>query len=301
MTVMSVPFALVDVFSEVPLAGNPAGVVWDADALSVAAMRGVARELNQVETVFVLAPRLPGADRRLRAFTAVGAEVFGAGHYALGAWWVLAATGAIPLEEGTTALRQEIGDRVLPLRVDAGESGPAAIRVSQEPADFQGTLHDLGELAAALGLASGDLGTALPTQVVSTGAGHLMVPARDRRAVDAASPDAPRLRRLLEKAGGEGCYVFSLDPAGPGSTAYARFFNPTVGIWEDPATGTAAGPLACLLIAHDVVPAGTTVTIEQGHALGRPSLISVRTDEPAVQIAGTCAISAEGRLRVPAP
>ncbi|NUP00150.1 MAG: PhzF family phenazine biosynthesis protein [Nonomuraea sp.] len=296
---MSVPFALVDVFSGVPLAGNPAAVVWEADALPVETMRGIAREFNQVETVFVLAPTVAGADRRLRAFTAVGAEVFGAGHYALGAWWVLAATGALPLKEGTSTLRQEIGGQVLPLALDAGADGrPTAVRATQEPADFRTVPDDLAELAACLGLTPADLVTAPPAQVVSTGVAHLMVPVRDRHAVDAVTPDAPRLRRFLERAGGEGCYVFSLDPLAPGSTAYARFFNPTVGIWEDPATGTAAGPLACLLLAHGVVAAGAPVTIEQGHALGRPSLVSVHTDGPAVRIAGECAVSAEGRLHL---
>ncbi|NUR92712.1 MAG: PhzF family phenazine biosynthesis protein [Nonomuraea sp.] len=298
MTLKNVPFALVDVFSGVPLAGNPAAVVWDADDLSVQAMRDIARELNQVETVFVLAAE--DADRRLRAFTAVGAEVFGAGHYALGAWWVLAETGAIALKEGTTELRQEIGGQVLPVALDAGPGGrPIAVRATQQPADFRTVPDDLAELAACLGLTPSDLASAPPAQVVSTGVAHLMVPVRDRRAVDAAIPDAPRLHRFLERAGGEGCYVFSLDPIAPGSTAYARFFNPTVGIWEDPATGTAAGPLACLLLHHDLSPADAPVIVEQGHTLGRPSLITVDTSAPAVRIEGACAISAEGRLRLP--
>src|SRR5689334_16869068 len=82
-----VRFHLVDVFADEPLAGNPLAVVPDADALDEAVMRRIAREFNQTETTFLLAPSLPDADWRLRCFTPGGVEVFGAGHNALGAWW----------------------------------------------------------------------------------------------------------------------------------------------------------------------------------------------------------------------
>ncbi|WP_219461840.1 PhzF family phenazine biosynthesis protein [Nonomuraea rhizosphaerae] len=295
---MNIPFAMVDVFSSEPLTGNPVAVVSDAEVLPVETMRRIAREFNQSETTFVLPASSQDADRRLRSFTPIGAEVFGAGHNTLGAWWLLAAQGRLDLKEGATTLRQEVGEQILPLRIEMAAGGPVAISMTQAPPDFQREPGDPGELAASLGLAERDLVADLPTQVVDTGAGHLMVPVRDRAAVDRAEPNAPRLRRFLEEAGGEGCYVFSLDPVNEGSTAYARFFNPTVGIWEDPATGTAAGPLACLLTTAGVVPAGATVTIEQGHAMGRPSLIAVHTDGPAPQIAGAAVVTATGHLHL---
>jgi trans-2,3-dihydro-3-hydroxyanthranilate isomerase len=136
------------------------------------------------------------------------------------------------------------------------------------------TVNDRGEVAAALSLAEQDLtGDATP-QVVATGAGHLMVAVRERSGVDRAAPHAARLAAVVEEVGGEGCYVYSLQPGEDGATAYARFFNPTTGIWEDPATGTAAGPLAALLVATNKAAEWTVVT-EQGYALGRPSRIQV--------------------------
>jgi trans-2,3-dihydro-3-hydroxyanthranilate isomerase len=102
----------------------------------------------------------------------------------------------------------------------------------------------------------------------------------------------------LRDVGGEGCYLYSLDPVEPTSTAYARFFNPTVGIVEDPATGTAAGPLACHLVAHGVVDDGSKVLIEQGHLIGRPSLIEIGVQGRRVTIAGACVIAAEGVLHL---
>lgn len=298
MSPTTLAFALVDVFSDVPLAGNPVAVVGDADAVPVETMRRVAREFNQSETTFVLAPRTADATFRLRSFTATGAEVFGAGHNTLGTWWLLAEEGRVGLDGGGVTVGQEIGDRVLSVRIDTDGGRPALVAQSQEPADFRARADDADELAASLGLGAGDLGPGLPAQVVHTGAAHLMVPARDRAAVDRADPQANRLQRSLAGVGAEGCYLFSLDPVDPAATAYARFFNPTVGIWEDPATGTAAGPLACLLTANGVVAAGTDVVVQQGYAMGRPSLITVRTGGPAVQIAGRAVVTATGRLTV---
>jgi Phenazine biosynthesis-like protein len=87
----------------------------------------------------------------------------------------------------------------------------------------------------------------LSAQVVSTGAAHLLVPVRNREAIKRAQPDAKSLYKQLRSVEGQGCYLFSLDPADPAAVASTRFFNPTVGIVEDPATGSAAGPLACYL------------------------------------------------------
>jgi trans-2,3-dihydro-3-hydroxyanthranilate isomerase len=105
----SVPFVLVDVFADRPLTGNPLAVVAEGDRLEEPVMRAVAREFNQSETTFVLPPTRPAATWRLRSFTASGAEVVGAGHNALGAWWWLATAGRIELDaDGGAALAQEI-------------------------------------------------------------------------------------------------------------------------------------------------------------------------------------------------
>jgi trans-2,3-dihydro-3-hydroxyanthranilate isomerase len=295
---VQVPFSLVDVFAERPLTGNPLAVVADADDVEERLMRAIAREFNQSETTFVVAPTRAEAAWRLRSFTPAGVEVGGAGHNALGAWWWLAAAGRLELEDGGAALVQELGGRVLPVEVIGADGRPRAIAMDQERPVLGRRVDDPSELSASLRLANGDLGSDLPTQVVSTGAPHLLVQARDRDSVDRAAPDVARLAAALAAAGGEGCYVYSLDPVNPGSAAYARFFNPTVGIAEDPATGTAAGPLACHLVAHGVVGDGSTVLIEQGHALGRPSRIEIRVDGERVTIAGAAIVTAEGAMRL---
>jgi len=297
----SVPFVLVDVFADTPLTGNPLAVVADAERLEEPVMRAVAREFNQSETTFVLPPTRPGATWRLRSFTPAGAEVVGAGHNVLGAWWWLATAGRIELDaEGGATLAQEIGDRVLPVEVTGRNGRPEAIVVEQAPPEFGRNVTDRDELAGALGfpLGAADAFDDVPAQVVSTGAAHLLVPARDRAVVDRARPDAPRLAAALAQVGGQGCYLYCLDPVDPAAVAYARFFNPTVGIWEDPATGSAAGPLVSRLVAEGVVLDGAPALVEQGHAIGRPSRIRVQVSGERVRIGGPSVVVAEGTLTV---
>jgi trans-2,3-dihydro-3-hydroxyanthranilate isomerase len=291
-------FFLVNVFTREPLTGNPLAVVADAQDLDEALMRRIAREFNQSETTFVLPPSRAEADRWLRSFTPAGEEVFGAGHNALGAWWWLAEDGHLALEEPRAAFAQEIGDRVLPVEIASRDGHPVEIGIAQAPPEFGRVADDTEALASALRLSEEDLTVdGMSAQVVSTGAAHLLVPARDRRAVERARPDAERLAPLLGAVSAQGCYLFCLDPADPSATAHARFFNPTVGISEDPATGSAAGPLACYLASRGFVE-GDTVRVEQGYAIGRPSEIEVRLNGDGVLISGNAVVVAEGGLRL---
>jgi PhzF family phenazine biosynthesis protein len=287
----TVPFAFVDVFADQPLDGNPLVVVPDADHLDEALMPRIAAEFNQSETTFLVAATMAGAEHRLRSFTPAGVEVFGAGHNALGAWWWLAANGRL----GRAGVwHQQLGTVVLPVEI-----GGDRIAMRQEPARY-GESVEPAPLAAALGIDVAALGAAqeLPlAQVVETGAPHLLVGVRDRATVDSLSPHTAALRALLITVGGEGCYVYSLDPSDPSTTAHARFFNPVAGIVEDPATGTAAGPLACLLHRHGV--AGESVVIAQGHRIGRPSRLDVRLDGSTPVLSGRAVISATGTLHLP--
>lgn len=188
---------------------------------------------------------------------------------------------------------------MLPVEVLTDGNGRAtAVVMEQAPPSFGGTVRQLSSLAVALGLTAEDLRSDIPAQVVDTGAAHLLVAAMDRAAVHRAQPNAALLAAELGTISAQGCYLYSLDPLNVGATAHARFFNPTVGIWEDPATGSAAGPLAAYLVNQDIVPTGKRVLIEQGHALGRPSLLQVDVDDNRVRLGGTGVVVAEGTLRL---
>jgi trans-2,3-dihydro-3-hydroxyanthranilate isomerase len=292
-----VPFYFVDVFATRALTGNPLSLVPDADRLHESQMKAIAQEFNQSETTFLLRPTLPGATVRLRSFTPAGAEVGGAGHNALGAWLWLEASGRLPGE--SAELAQEIAGAVLPVDIIREPGRPVAVSMDQSPPQFHEQVKDHAELAAALGLDRADLIANEHAQVVSTGAAHLLVAARDRAAVDRAAPDGPRLRAALAAVRGEGCYLYSRDPVETAdAVAYTRFFNPTVGIAEDPATGTAAGPLVAMLVASGKLNDGVTAIVEQGHALGRPSRIHVTVSGQRVRVSGSGMVVAQGTLTI---
>lgn len=293
---MDVPFYWVDVFATTALAGNPLALVPDADALPVETMGAIAREFNQSETTFLVRPDRAGADHRLRSFTPAGVEVFGAGHNAMGAWIWLALAGR--LVPGRDTFVQQIGEDLLKVRVSRLSSTGVEVSMEQSAPRFLGRVEDLAALAAVLGLDAEDLGDRV-AEVASTGAEHLLVPARDIEAVDAAQPDTAALRKLLADAGAEGCYLYTVDvdPAA-GVSAYARFFNPTVGIVEDPATGTAAGPLAAVLVRDGLVRDHGRIVVEQGRRLGRPSRIALSVEGTLVTITGTGIVAAEGVLHL---
>lgn len=297
----TLPFALVDVFASVPLSGNPLAVVGDGDMLTDEQMRRVAREFNQAETTFVLSPSRREADWRLRSFTAAGVEVGATGHNALGAWWWLAESRRLDLASSLTEFVQEAGSKVHPVVIQSEAGAPTSVALTQSPPVFgrQATIPARTALATALRLEPTDIDDmTLPIQVVSTGPAHLMVPIRDRGAIARARPDMEALGAVLASLGAQGCYLASLDPVSPKAIAHTRFFNPTDGLYEDAATGSAAGPLACHLRAHGMIADGATVLIEQGYALGRPSTLQVMLLGDRVVLSGGCVTSAEGSLRV---
>lgn len=283
---------IIDVFAATPLNGNPLAVVQDADDLTEELMRRIAGEFNQAETTFVM--NSARADWKLRSFTANGSEVVGAGHNALGAWLWMAERGDLGPLAAAQVFTQEIGEEVLPIRLERVD-GRVHGRMRQGPLRLLAPLADAGPLAQALGLGGGAILPEPAPRPADTGAAHLMVRVRDAAAVDAARPDADQLLAVLRTTGEEGCYVYAV-PAEESAPLYARFFNPTVGLWEDAATGTAAGPLAAYLARSGIVD-GRDVVIEQGTKMGRRSFLRVALT-PDPELSGTGIIVLQGLLRL---
>jgi len=284
---------LIDVFADAPLTGNPLAVVDCADELSEEQMRRIAGEFNQAETTFILQSTC--ADRRLRSFTASGAEVFGAGHNALGAWLWLAEHGELGTLDDPRTFYQEIGSDVLPIKLEKVD-GRVHGRMRQARLRLLGPLEDTAPLAKALNLDPNDILSEPKPRPADTGAPHLMVRLRDAAAIDAAFPDAGKLLAVLKQAQAEGCYIYAFKADAP-ETAYARFFNPTVGLWEDAATGTAAGPLAAYLAGEGYLE-NNELAIEQGTKMGRRSVLRVRvTPEPELSGAGIVVLRGVIRLQ----
>ena len=282
---------LIDVFAETPLTGNPLAVVEGADGLSEAQLRSIAREFNQAETTFIV--QSSRGDRKLRSFTASGAEVFGAGHNALGAWLWMAEHGDLGALEAPRVFQQEIGADVLPITLERRD-GRIVGRMQQSPLKLSEPFTAIASLAGALALREQDICVTPAPRVGDTGANHLLVRMCDSEAVDRAQPDAQKLLAVLAAAGAEGCYIYAFDPQAP-QRAYARFFNPTVGLWEDAATGTAAGPLCAYLGSLGMLAADNTLVIEQGALMGRRSALHVRLG-PDPELSGSGVVVMRGEM-----
>ncbi|HWD61686.1 MAG TPA: PhzF family phenazine biosynthesis protein [Humibacter sp.] len=287
------PFALVDVFAERPLQGNPLAVVDLSERTAEVPdewFRAVARETNQAETTFVLAGD-ERATRVLRSFTAAGTEVFGAGHNSLGAWWWLLQTGRV---DASAPLTQRIGDSHLPVLVE----DDGALRLVHDSPTY-GALVDPQTLAAVLGLGGASVLADPAPQVVDTGAAHVMLLVADRESLDQADPDLAALAQLTVAHGAEGAYLAWIDADAARPTTHTRFFNPAMGLDEDIATGTAAGPLGAWL-RHAGRIAGDELIIVQGESLGRPSRIRVTLGSDSTpSVIGGARLAATGLLVAP--
>ena len=264
---MRVPFRLVDVFTPRPLAGNQLCVVPESVGLEAETMRALAGEIGFSETTFVSEA---GGDRyAMRIFTP-GQELPFAGHPTLGTAFVLVSEGLI-----TSPAIQVVAAGEFPVEVDL-DAGTAWM--TQLPAVLGEPFADRDLLARAAGLEPTDLHPDLPSRVVNAGLRHLIVPVRDLEALRSADRQGPLVGEVCRLSGGEAMYLFAVTDEG----ATARMFDRELGVGEDPATGSAAGPLGAYLAEHGL--AGMPhrrVLIRQGEQVGRPSELHVEVSREA--------------------
>jgi trans-2,3-dihydro-3-hydroxyanthranilate isomerase len=279
-----------DVFTATPLTGNGLAVVHDADGVGDATMQAFARETRLSETTFVQSPGRAGADYRNRIWMPEGELPF-AGHPSLGTAVAVAhVRGAAEAE-----YVQETPAGLQPVRVALRGDGRAHASMLQEPPSFGPELDPAAVLRAA-GLDAAVAEPALRPQVVATGVPQVVACLRERAALDAPAPDPGALRALLRAHDAVVLYLAWWDGAGG---AVARgFFPEGAGVVEDPATGSAAGPLMAYLHRR----AGTTgLAIDQGLHMGRPSRLSCAVEGDRIRVAGDAVIVAEGVVRLPGP
>lgn len=262
-------FFTLDVFTTTRFQGNPLAVITDGDGLSGDQMLAIAREMNLSETVFVQKPTEDRALARLRIFT-TKEELKLAGHPVIGTWFLLAELGVVPAQEGGVHVLQQTGAGILPVEIRFKDARPQRVIMTQKEASFKPSKIDTKKLAAALGLTHKDLHPKLPLEFVSTGIFNLMVPLRNRAALAKIQMNIVEMARLLGKQGAL-AYCFTV---GSNHSVYARGMMPWE-LYEDAATGSAAGSLGAYLVKHGLAGAGHTVQITQGVEMGRPSQIEV--------------------------
>jgi len=299
-------FYQADVFTLQPFGGNPVAVIPDAKGLTDDELQQIAREMNVSETVFVFPPTDKAAVVRLRIFTPTQ-EIPFAGHPVLGTFFVLAELGLIRAKEPVTRVLQECNIGLFPVDLHAKEGRVVRVVMSQPKPEFLGAIEeteDLYKVAGALGLPKYAIAEAKwPIEVVSTGLPVLIVPVRSLTAVRSIRPDASAITDVCRRFGANGIMVFTTVTVEPYATVHTRMFAPSIGIFEDPATGSASGALGAYLVQNGVVEVGPTTEIiaEQGYEMDRPSriLIQVESDDDAIQdvkVGGHCVMVVEGTL-----
>jgi trans-2,3-dihydro-3-hydroxyanthranilate isomerase len=265
---MDLAYHVVDVFTTAPLEGNALGVFPDATGLDSGRMQRIAGELNLSETTFILPKESTEEATRVRIFTPA-AELAFAGHPTIGTAYVMRRVGIVSADATTFALAENVGS--VPVRVDCGED--PILWLTTPP------IRKLGELARdrcarALSLSTNLLLPSMHCEILSAGNPTVFIPVRDRAAVDEAKIDSAALADLLRGKKVPIC-VFVFAPVENG--AYSRMFAPQLGVPEDPATGSATGPLAVYMMRHGLVRSadGTRFFSEQGVKMGRRSLLHV--------------------------
>ena len=307
--VRSYPFVQVDVFTDRVFGGNPLAVFPDAEGLSDAELLAIGREMNLSETTFVFPPQRPDHAARVRIVTPTQELPF-AGHPTIGTAYVLATLGRLPPGAREIVLEEGVGP--IRVRLEGDPAAPSFLWMDHPPAVFGAGLPDRAAIATALGLVEGDLLPGAPIASGSTGLPFLYVPLRDRAAVDRAWLDLAALRPLLPPGTPADVFVFAVDPdpRPDGATAaYSRMFAPADGIPEDPATGSASGPLGAYLVRHGLASpaadgAAVRIVSEQGAKMGRQSFVHIAVEtssgEPAaIRVGGAAVPVLDGTLRLP--
>jgi trans-2,3-dihydro-3-hydroxyanthranilate isomerase len=269
------------------MAGNALAVVLDADDLDAGTMLAFARETRLSETTFVQSATEEGADYRNRIWTVVEELPF-AGHPSLGTAVAVARASG---QNGRIRYVQQTGAGLQPIEVTLNDAGATASML-QEPASL-GVELDAAEALKPLGLEATSADPHLPPQIVSTGLAQLILPVRSAADLAKIVPDFAAIRDLLEPHGTFGIYAACCDPVA--GTAQARYFFRDRRVAEDPATGSAAGPLCAYLNHHAGFPA---VEITQGVEMGRPSRLRAEAVNDHIRVSGNVVVVIEGTLRL---
>jgi trans-2,3-dihydro-3-hydroxyanthranilate isomerase len=279
------PYEIWDVFTDTPLQGNPLGVFPRAEEMPSRLYQQVARELNLSETVFIAPDDPREAEASIRIFTPT-VELPFAGHPTLGAAYAIAA------QAGYATVRLRTGSGILTVAMSRNEHGEITHGAMRQPVPTVAAYAQEPALLAALGVTA----SVLPVEMYTNGPSHVVVAVADRATLSALAPDMSALTRLGE----HGVAVIAV---GDGRELYSRNFCPGLGVPEDPATGSAAGPVAVHLLRHGLTRSGETVEITQGVEMGRPSrLLAAAIGSPGaielVTVAGSAVRVATGHYRL---
>ena len=294
-----VSYHLVDVFTDRAFGGNPLAVFTDGRGIPDGLMQSIAKELNLSETTFVLPPDDARHDFRVRIFTPKS-ELPMAGHPTVGTAFILAREAM--LKKSEIVFEELVGP--VPVSIELGGEGPGFIEMRQPLPRFGPRFDDAGAIAEMLSLDRCAIRD-LPLEVVSCGNPFFFVPIDTLESIRRIRFRSDLAERVVKETGATGVFVFTQETEIAGSQVHGRLFAPGQGIIEDPATGSAAGPLGCYLSRYGLTARAeeTRSVLEQGIEMARPSFLHIRVrhrgDEiAAVHVGGKCCYMGSGRLEL---
>jgi PhzF family phenazine biosynthesis protein len=296
---ITLEYYVLDVFSNTSYKGNPLSVVFTDGNLELEVYQNIAKEFGYSETSFVYYSTAQKA-LNVRSFTPIGFEIDGAGHNLLGA-----VCGAllkkIPIFDEQDENNRFVIMKNAPIRLTASFDSVTQYPIVQMHQKQAVIKHQIPtyKIAIALGLKIEDLevNMLVPT-VVQTEVSHVMVPIRNSQLLNDCTPDSKLLIEISKEHQFEGFYCFTITDEDQDNIVEARFFNPIIGIEEDAATGTAAGPLVGFLTKNKYTQPNTEYKILQGVKLNQSSIIEVMSRENDILVGGSSAITMRGELYI---
>jgi trans-2,3-dihydro-3-hydroxyanthranilate isomerase len=291
-----IKFEQVDVFTDKAFGGNQLAVFLSPGDLTKVQMQNVAREMNYSETTFVFPPKAEGADAKVRIFTPAEELPF-AGHPTIGTAFVIVMKGKRKPPE---RLVLELGVGKVPVDIAYKGKKISMLTMHQPVPQFGSALQNRQQAAKAVSLGDEVI---VGGGVVTNGLGVLIVEARTADDVRRARLNIDEAVKMSQRHGVVGIYLFAR-MEGKGPNVHARFFAPTLNVYEDPATGSASGSFGAYMARLLKFPARLKLVIEQGIEIERPSLITVevnceRGDVHAVSVSGKVVSVGEGIIYLP--
>ncbi|MBN2349953.1 MAG: PhzF family phenazine biosynthesis protein [Bacteroidales bacterium] len=297
---ITIQYFHVDVFTDKQFGGNQLAVIPNALNLSDELMQKIAREFNFSETTFVLPPEKPESDCKVRIFTPEN-EMPTAGHPTIGTSFVLLSERLLqPKVPGVLLMEQKIGD--IKVSYQMLENSIHSITMRQPLPEFGPIFNDTKLIAEILSVSQHEIDPRYPVQSVSCGNNFLFIPVKSIEILKKVKIRADLLELHKTRLDSTEFYIFSLETLQKKAATHGRMFAPMFGIWEDPATGSASGPLGCYLVKHGISN-GKNIICEQGYEMGRPSIINVDIEHinhkiTEIKVGGTCVFVAQGNLNI---
>jgi trans-2,3-dihydro-3-hydroxyanthranilate isomerase len=291
----------VDAFTEIPMTGNPAGVVSDASGLSDRQMQTIAREMFVSETAFILPATSPEADLMIRWFTPT-AEVPLCGHATIASFHVLAEEGLHGMDTcGTYIFKLETKSGILPVRVEKSSEGINVFLGLRLPDFVRGGQYKL-DIMRILNISLDEFENRLPIVIAK----YIYVPVRRLHTIFGMKPNFFAMSQFLMNRNLTGMCVFTTETVDRNSAVHSRFFAPSLGINEDPVTGSAQGPIGVYLVEHGMVKLNgdpTTLIAEQGDVINRKGRVIIQLEGhgkkvQSVTIGGRAVTIIEGEMAV---